>query len=151
MNDPLRDRALVIDVVLRAALAMDRQDWPLLRSCLAATLWVDYSAFRGTAPGPVSADDYVAARVSGLAGLRTLHTSTNHLVTLDGDRAACSSAFVIHRVDPARPAGEDFLDTAGRYEHGLARTADGWVIDRIVQTVVWSRGNPEVHGALRGR
>ena len=39
----LADRTSVIDTMLRAARAMDRQDWPGLRACLAATLDVDYS------------------------------------------------------------------------------------------------------------
>ena len=43
------------------------------------------------------------------------------------------------------------IDTAGHYRHGLARAGPSWRIDRIVQTVLWSRGNPDVHGALRAR
>jgi hypothetical protein len=54
-----------------------------------------------------------------------------------------------HRLDPAAPTADNTFDTAGHYVHGLARTADGWRIDSIVQTVLWSRGNPQIHGALR--
>jgi hypothetical protein len=145
----LRDRAAVTDTVLRFAHALDAQDWALLRSCLAPTLHVDYRALRGDPPATVSAEDYVAARVRGLGGLRTQHISTNHLVTVDGDRAECRSAFLVHRLDPARAAGANTFDSAGHYLHGLTRTETGWRIDRIIQTVLWSRGNPDVHGALR--
>ena len=44
-SDPLRwlvDRALISDVVVRFAIALDTRDWPLLRSCLAARVEVDY-------------------------------------------------------------------------------------------------------------
>jgi hypothetical protein len=135
--------------VVGFANAMDRQDWPALRACLAATVDVDYSDLRGEPRAVVAAEAFVAARVRGLAGLRTQHVSTNHLVAVDGDRAECTSAFLIHRVDPAAPAGRDTFDTVGHYTHGLIRTPEGWRIDRIVQRVLWSRGEPAVHGALR--
>jgi len=145
----LVDRTGVIDTVLRAARAMDAQDWPALRACLAGTLDVDYSDLRGDPPSTIAADAYVAARITGLAGLKTQHISTNHLVTIEGDRAECASCFLIHRLDPAAPTGDNTFDTAGHYVHRLARTAGGWRIDGIVQTVLWNRGNPQVHGALR--
>ena len=78
----LADRAGIIDTVLRAARAMDLQDWPGLRACLAATLDVDYSDLRGDPPSTIAADAYVAARITGLSGLKTQHISTNHLVTI---------------------------------------------------------------------
>ena len=145
----LADRADIIDCIVRAAAAFDAQDWGALRACLADTLETDYSQFRGEPPATVSADAYVASRREGLAGLRTLHISTNHLVEASGDEATCRSAYRIFRVDPARPAGQNRLDTAGAYEHGLVRTADGWRICRIRQTVVVQDGDPAVHRGLK--
>lgn len=145
----LADRAAVVDTVIAFANAFDAQDWQTLRRCLADEVHTDYSQFRGEAPAVVSADAYVAARQQGLAGLRTLHISTNHQVQIDGDRAECGSAYRIYRVDPQGRAGENRLDTAGRYEHALVRTAAGWRICAIRQTVVLQTGNPAIHGALR--
>jgi 3-phenylpropionate/cinnamic acid dioxygenase small subunit len=145
----LLDRDAVRDLVVRFANAFDLRDWNALRACLAAEIFVDYSAFRGEPPRTVTAEAYVDARASALAALRTQHLSTNHQVTLAGDRAECFSAFLIHRVAPAAPAGADTFDTAGHYWHGCARTPDGWRIDRIRQTVLWTRGTPEIHGAFR--
>ena len=145
----LADRVEITDVVLRFARAMDVQDWGLLRSCLSSSLDVDYFDLRGDPPSTIAADDFVAARVKGLAGLKTQHISTNHLVTIDGDAAECSSCFLIHRVDPSAPEGSNRFDTAGHYLHRLSRTSGGWRIHGIKQTVVWNRGNPQVHGALR--
>jgi hypothetical protein len=142
----LLDRDAVRDLVVRFANAFDLQDWNALRACLAAEIFVDYSAFRGEPPRTVTAEDYVESRASALAALKTQHLSTNHQVTLEGDRAECFSAFLIHRI---APASGDFLDTAGNYWHGCSRTPDGWRIDRIRQTVLWTRGTPEIHGALR--
>ncbi len=145
----LLDRDAVRDLVVRFANAFDLRDWDALRVCLAAEIFVDYSAFRGEPPGTVAADAYVAARASALSALKTQHLSMNHQVTLAGDRAECFSAFLIHRVAPSAPAGADTLDTAGHYWHGCARTPDGWRIDRIRQAVLWTRGTPEIHGAFR--
>jgi len=130
---------------------MDTQDWTLLRDCLLDTVEVDYSDLRGDPPARMSAEEYVAGRVTGLGGLRTQHISSNHLVRIDGVRAECTSSFLIHRLDPSRPPGGNAFDSAGHYVHRLRRTARGWRIEGIVQTVLWSRGNPEIHGALRRR
>lgn len=146
----LVDRARVVDTVVGAANAIDARDWARLRSLLADALDVDYREFRGEPPARVSADEYVAARRRGLAGLRTLHISTNHAVEIEGDRARCVSAYRIYRIDPGRPAGENRLDTAGRYTHELERGRTGWRICGISQTVVIRAGNEAVHGALRG-
>jgi len=128
---------------------MDAQDGTLLRACLAPLLDVDYSDLRGDPPSVMTADDYVAARVKGLAGLKTQHISTNHLVTIDGDRAECASCFLIHRLNPAAPDGGNTFDSAGHYVRRLRRADGGWRAEGIAQTVLWSRGDPEVHGALR--
>lgn len=145
----LVDRADVVDTIVGAANAFDAKDWARLRACLAAELDVDYSDFRGEPPRRISADEYVAARQRTLAGLRTLHISTNHAVQVEGDRARCVSAYRIYRVDPAGAEGQNRLDTAGAYEHGLVRSPAGWRICRIKQTVVVNTGNARVHGAFR--
>jgi hypothetical protein len=144
----LLDRAAVVDTVVGLANAMDEQDWARVRSLLADELDVDYSDFRGDPPSRVTADDYVASRIEGLAGLRTLHTSTNHEVRVEGDEATCGSAYHIVRVDPATGRR---LDTWGTYRHRLARTANGWRVSGIVQKVVCLEGDRAVHGALRER
>ena len=139
--------------MVRFANAFDLKDWNALRACLAAEIVVDYSAFRGEPPMIVTAEDYVASRASALAALKTQHLSTNHQVTLAGDRAECFSAFLIHRITPTSGVFFDtsgrYFDTAGHYWHGCARSPDGWRIDRIRQTVLWTRGTPEIHGAFR--
>lgn len=146
----LCDRTDITDLVLRFAHAFDLQDWTALRACLLPTIEVDYSDLRGEPPATIAADDYVAARARALGTLRTQHLSTNHLVTVTGDDAECASAFVIHRLDPSRDRDNTF-DTAGHYTHRVRRTPEGWRIARIEQRVLWNRGNPDVHGALRAR
>jgi hypothetical protein len=143
------DHLEIIELIIRFAAAFDSQDWAALRACLVDEIDIDYSQLRGEPPSRLSADAYVESRRQGLAGLETLHVSTNHLVTIADDSASCRSTLMVFRVDPAMAAGENRFDTVGRYEHGLIRTAQGWRITRIKQTVLVQEGNPMVHGAMR--
>ena len=82
------------------------------------------------------ADDFVAKRRVALERLKTLHLSTNHQVTVDGDRACCVSAGVIYRLRPE--------DT-----HSLVRTPAGWKIAKVKRTVHGNTRNPEVHSGAK--
>lgn len=143
----LRDRLAVSDVVLGFARSLDVKDWEACRHCFLDEIETDYSDLRGEPPSRVRADGFVAKRRVALEGLQTLHLSTNHLVTIEGDRATCVSAAVIHRL---RPADGERFDTYCTYTHTLARTSAGWKIAKVKQTVHWNIGNPHIHsGAQR--
>jgi hypothetical protein len=145
----LEEKSEIVEIILRFAYALDNQNWALLRDCLASQLDTDYTDLRGETRRIVSAEDFVAQRTKDLAGLKTQHMSTNHLVSIHANQAECTSCFLIHRIDPTRMPDGNNYDTVGHYTHGLIRTNQSWRIDRIKQTVLWSRGNPDIHGALR--
>ena len=144
----LLDSKAVIDVVLGFARALDVKDWAACRRCFMDEIETDYSDLRGDPPKTVKADDFVALRRTALDRLTTLHLSTNHLVTVQGDSATCVSAAVIHRF---RPEDAERFDTYGAYAHTLARTPSGWKISKVKQTVYWNTGNPDVHAGARRR
>jgi SnoaL-like domain len=138
----LSDRAAVSGVILLFARSLDVKDWEACRRCFLDELETDYSDLRGEPPALVRADDFVAKRRAALERLKTLHLSTNHLITVDGDRATCVSAAVIHRL---RPDDSERFDTYCTYTHALARTPAGWKIAKVKQTVHWNTGNPDIH------
>jgi SnoaL-like domain len=142
----LIDRAAVSNVVLEFARSLDAKDWPACRRCLLDEIETDYSDLRGEPPSRVRAEDFVAKRRVALERLKTLHLSANHQVTVDGDRATCVSAGVIHRL---RPEDGERFDTYCTYTHSLARTPAGWKIAKVKQTVHWNTGNPDVHAGAR--
>jgi 3-phenylpropionate/cinnamic acid dioxygenase small subunit len=146
----LTDRAAISDVVIRYARSLDMQDWEMCRSCFADDIEQDYSDFRGEPPASIKADAFVALRREALTGIKTQHLSTNHAVSVEGDGAVCISAMVIFRFRPDGTADNEF-DTHGYYTHSLARTPEGWKINKVKQTVLWSKGNPQIHGFHRGR
>lgn len=146
----LKDKSEIIDTVLRFFYAMDIQNWTLLRSCLAETLDVDYTALRGEPRKFIFADDFVASRAKDLVNLSTQHISTNHLVSINPEGAECNSNFLIHRMDQAKSKEEkNSFDTAGFYTHGLVQSQTGWTIHSIKQTIIWNRGDSHIHGAFR--
>jgi len=143
------NRTEAIDTILRFAYALDSKNWSLLRDCLTEQIDTDYTALRGESRHISSRDDFIEKRIKDIGKLRTQHIITNQLATLHTDHAECTSCFLIHRVDPACEEGDNTFDTAGHYLHGLVQTNHGWRIERIHQTVLWNRGNREIHGALR--
>jgi SnoaL-like domain len=142
----LSDRAAVSELILLFARSLDVKDWEACRRCFLDELETDYSDLRGEPPALVRADDFVAKRRAALERLKTLHVSTNHLITVDGDRAACVSAAVIHRL---RPDDGERFDTYCTYTHTLARTPAGWKITKVKQTVHWNTGNPDIHSGTQ--
>jgi hypothetical protein len=142
------NRNAIIDVILRFARSLDIQDWEMCRTCFMDELETDYSDLRGDPPSMVGADEFVAKRKSGLAGLKTLHISTNHLVEIEGYKAVCTSNSVIYRFDP-NLSGDNSFHTYCIYTHRLCKTNEGWKIYAVKQTVIANVGNPNVHGALR--
>ncbi len=129
--------------------SFDRRDWSSLRSCLAATLWTNYSGIRGTPPARISAEEFVESRQAGLPGLVTQHLGANHLVTFVGDHAQCRFDFVIRRW-AENPKDPRILHTSGYYEMVLQLVTPGsrrWVVNSITQHALSNEGSRELHGA----
>lgn len=146
--DWLIERSKIIEVIVGFANVLDEKNWQKLRVYLTDEIEINYLDFRGEPPRRATAEEYVKQRVDGLAGLRTLHISTNHEVTIKENVADCKSAYCIYRVDPTLEAGQDRLDTAGNYLHRLIRVDQEWRVNAIKQTVVVMSGNRQVHGAF---
>ena len=144
----IQDRAAVIEVVLAVARALDVKDWAACRRYFTDEIETDYSDLRGEPPQIVKADEFVELRRTALERLKTLHLSANHLVTVEGDRATCVSAAIIHRF---RPEDGERFDTYCAYTHALVRAGGLWKIGKIKQTVYWNTGNPDIHSGARRR
>jgi hypothetical protein len=144
----LLDRALVTDVVTRFAVALDTRDWPLLRSCLAERIEVDYPDSVGVAS--FTADE-LTATADGFFGRldATQHISANHQVEIDGDRAVCHST--LHAAHYLRSAAEGAVQRQiGYYRNVLVREGDDWRIVRTEQHQGWTEGNPAVFAHAAG-
>ena len=143
----LIDRAAISDLVYAYANGLDRHDWQLYRSIFTDQIEMDFRSV-GMKVGFFHADDWVRDAQNLFIGFKaTQHTSTNHVHTIEGDRATCVSNmqaehFVV--LPDTKPEQIDSWTIGGYYVNELVRTANGWKIDKITLKVTWQRGNNQV-------
>jgi len=147
----LEDRAAISDVVIRFASGLDSADWELYGATLADELFVDFRESTGMEPRVWTRAEWCAFAAEVLDGFEVRqHISSNHRITLNGDRAGCLSYMYAQHHLPGAPGGDDLL-MRGWYDYELARTAAGWQIDRLTQHYTWGTGNEAIFEASRAR
>jgi hypothetical protein len=134
----------VRQLIGRFANSFDLKDWDGLKSCLAESLYTDYSSLRGTPPEIMTRDRFVELRRSALDALTTHHLLGNLETELSGVAGAARVSAVIFR----RSASGEVLNTHCIYELKVIHTAGTWRISSIIQTVLWSDGNPRIHKGI---
>ncbi|MCX4745385.1 nuclear transport factor 2 family protein [Kitasatospora sp. NBC_01287] len=134
----------VIETTVRMCWYTDLRAWDRLGEVMAEKVALDYSSFGVGAPTEVGRGDLIASWRSLLGGLKaTQHILTNHLVTRDGDQAICTAHFqATHIADIG--LGENTYTLGGRYKFGLRLTEQTWLIESIVMTAIWAKGNREI-------
>ena len=145
----LKDREDVRHAVLGFATAVDTIDMALYRKVFADECEYDLSAFNGQPPVTVKAADWAAGIEPFLRGFdATQHLLSNLVFDIKGDRATVT-AYVQAEHFLVNDQGDDSVTLGGHYDFGLARTAQGWRIDRFKLTADWHRGNQGLY-ALAG-
>lgn len=137
----LADRAEIVDVTVRYALALDTKDFDGLDDVFTPDARADLLE-------DLEGREAIKARIRrAIEPLdRTQHLVGNHFVVVDGDRATCSSYLQSQHVRRAAEGGPNFI-VAGRYEDRLIRTSNGWRIEFRRLSVWWTEGNA---GVTRG-
>ena len=135
----LVDRAGVSDALVEFAYALDTQNWELYASLYApdGALELPFADADGTPAGHrgrAGLAEYVEAHLGRFEG--THHMSTNHRITVSGDRATTRSYLhCIHRLD-SDPSHT--WEVGGWYDCELARAGSaGWLFDRVRLHGVW--------------
>lgn len=139
----LIDRAAISDVLTAYATAVDSRDWDLFRSLFASRVFLDFRSFHPSLYREVTLDELVKITGSIAAFDATQHLSTNHVHTIEGDRATCVS--YMHAGHFLRHEGEDhacFL--YGFYTYELQRAGAGWKVDRYGLQITAQYGEPRV-------
>lgn len=138
----LVDRTLVSDLMVTFARALDERDW----DAYAATYAEDGVLAIGTV---VALEGRAAIRAAtagdrGLGGYAgTWHGSSNHAITIDGDRATLHSYLLgVHLLGGST---RNHADGAGWYDCELRRTEDGWRFTRVQISEVWHAGEQLTH------
>ena len=131
----LLDRMEIIDIENRYATGVDNRDRDLYRSCFTDEIELDMSGMGLGEPSKVSAEvwaDQAIALVSGFQS--TQHMITNHVITIEGDRATCVAYVQAQHYNP-----ENMLTVGGYYTNTLVRTAEGWKISKLKLTSTWTQ------------
>ena len=133
------DRLEIVDLTHRYCWALDSKTWDLLDDVFLP----DATAELRSAPliGRDAIRDRIRTAIERLDA--TQHTVSNHLITVDGDRASSRTYLHSQHVRAGAEGGELYV-IAGRYEDELVRTPDGWRIAFRRLVTVWSEGNLDV-------
>jgi ketosteroid isomerase-like protein len=129
--DRAEDVAAVIAVQNAYAVAIDRRDWPALRTCFAddATIRFGVPLRDGTL------DEFVvwAPEFHDALG-PTLHQVSTHQVDLHGTTATATAYLHAVLVDADRASAQSIF---GRYDDEFVRGPGGWVIRHRRFQAVW--------------
>jgi len=119
-----QDEREIIALINRYATALDSADWPLLRSCWADEVDVDY----GTGESWSSADALNAFMEEFHSGLTTMHMNSNFVISDAGD--GCATGRTYFRALLLRPDGALFLRADGWYDDRFVNMGSQWKITR---------------------
>jgi hypothetical protein len=112
-----------------------------MRQVFTDRVFLDFRTFDPALHREMAADEVVDLARRLAAFDATQHMSTNHVHTIEGDRATCVSYMQAGHF-LTRPDGPYACFLYGYYTNGLERTAAGWKIARCALTVTAQQGDP---------
>jgi len=131
----LLDRMEILDTATRYATGVDTRDRDLFRSCFTDEMDLDMSAMGVGEPTKISADAWAEQAISLVLGFQsTQHIITNHVITIEGDRATCTAYVQAQHYNP-----QNMWTVGGYYTNTLVRTAEGWKISKLKLTPMWQQ------------
>jgi hypothetical protein len=134
MMESAEDERQVVALINRYATGLDTADWPLLRSCWADDVDVDY----GTGQTWSSADALNAFMEHFHTGLTTMHMNTNFVIADAGDARATGRTYF--RALLLRSDGSLFLRAAGWYDDCFVKIGSEWKITKRHVRMIASDG-----------
>jgi SnoaL-like domain len=133
------DVIAIINVVNLYPVAVDTQQWDIFDQIFTRDTEADFG-------GPAAWRDLAALKrdfeTIHAPFSATLHTTSNHQVVVDGDRANCISH--VHGRFLRDIPGDNMYEAGGWYDDRLVRTPDGWRIKSRIYRPIWAGGNPGV-------
>ena len=130
---------------------LDSKNWPLVRSCFADEVLIDYgplSAPTGPPDVPRRADDWMGYLQGVINGFDiTRHMITNHRFVIDGDEVSCRAYLAADHIlfpEPGNPhiGPQDNITIVGEYNTTYGEFDGQWKIVKSELVVNYSYGNP---------
>jgi len=142
--DKLVDTLSLQKLFNQFANCFDLKAWDELETCLAPSIYTDYSDLRGTPPEVMSNVRFVESRRTALQALTTHHLLGNHQIDIDGEHAHARVSAVIYR----KNTEDSVLNTHCIYLFEAQKINSHWKITAITQKVLWSDGNASIHAGI---
>ena len=140
----LEDRLEILELIGRLALTIDGRDWDALGQLFTDTVYHDRTSLTGGDPVTLGVSEFVDGWRQTLQNLDAVHHMiTCHVITLDGDRAACTATMQGTHVYTNHSGGPVWT-VGGRHDYQLERTPGGWQIAGLTFTLQWATGNMNV-------
>jgi pantothenate kinase len=125
----------IVDTATRYATGVDMRDRDVYRSCFTDEIDWDFSDMGMGEPTKMSADVWVDQALSLVSGFQsTQHIITNHVITIEGDRATCVAYVQAQHYNP-----DNMYTVGGYYTNTLVRTPEGWKISGLKLTPLWTQ------------
>jgi hypothetical protein len=139
-------RSGVLELLFHFMRTFDEKDWAGMGACLTQSIDCDYSSFRGSQPGKMTREQYVAQRKAALSILKTQHNLSNATLALKGKSIEVECNFTILRFHPDfNGSKKHYLHSYGRYRFLVVRRGPVWHISAITQLLLVNDGNPKLH------
>jgi 3-phenylpropionate/cinnamic acid dioxygenase small subunit len=127
LNDSVRDRTDITDVLVRYATGIDRRDWALFRTCWAEDIDANYGRGIGHFHSADEITNYMTEAHADMGP--TWHRLSNFSIEVDGDTATART--YLHAVLNVDKGDSDrWMEVMGHYDDLLVRSAAGWKIQR---------------------
>jgi hypothetical protein len=144
LSASVTDRLEIVELSSAMGLLVDAREWDALEQLFADPVDVDYTSLQGGDPQTMRPGDLIAGWQQVLDHLdATQHLISDHVVTVDGDRATCAANVQGTHV-LANATGGPLWTVGGRYDFGLSHTREGWRISALSLTVRWATGNRHI-------
>ena len=124
MNLALEDRALIGDLVVAYAFAVDERNWKVFEALFTPDAQIDYRSAGGMAGTPAEVAAWMPQAMSLFTW--TLHSVLTHRLGATGANTADGSLHVVARHGLIWEGTTEIMDVVGVYHDRYVRTPAGW-------------------------
>jgi hypothetical protein len=124
MNLSLEDRALIGDLVVAYAFAIDERNWQAFEALFTPAAAIDYRSAGGIAGPPAEVAAWMPQAMSIFTW--TLHSVLTHRLEATGADAVTGSLHMFARHGLVWEGTNEVMDVSGLYHDRYVRTPAGW-------------------------
>lgn len=124
MTPSLEDRALIGDLVVAYAFAVDERNWQAFEGLFVPDARIDYVSAGGIAGTPAEVAAWMPQAMSFFTW--TMHSIYTHRLEATGPDAVKGALHVLARHGVVFDGAEEVMDVSGVYHDEYVRTAAGW-------------------------